>query len=128
MSIQSLLRGAVVVALGSGFAISSSITSAGERQSEALAVCTAVVKDDSAEVARLLSRHRTSFEYSYSHLAPGGSKLRDARKAYECNGLSLDQFAREMGAQRTAAFLQTGELADGEYVADTSKEASKPNS
>ncbi|MEH6516955.1 MAG: DUF3718 domain-containing protein [Halioglobus sp.] len=86
---------------------------------EALAVCEAVARDNAPEVAKLVAQYSTPFTYSYTTLAPGSYSLRNASAAYECNGLSLEEFAQRVGADKTATLLKNGKLDSDSYVAET---------
>ena len=128
MDFSKMVSCASAVFLGLGLASGSVAVQAGKGSAEALAVCQAVAQDRSSEVARLLSEHRVAFDYSYANLTPNRRGLSDTRDLYECNGLSLDEFAKRVGADKTAALLEGGQLMDDEYVAETREGKSDPNS
>lgn len=128
MYFSKMVSCASAVCLGLGLASGSMAVEAGKGSADALAVCQAVAQDRSSDVAKLLSEHRAGFDYSYTNLTPNRAGLRDARDLYECNGLSLDEFAKRVGADKTAALLEGGQLMDDEYVAETREAKSDPNS
>lgn len=125
---SKMVSGAAAVFLGFGLASTSIVAKASKGPADAVAVCMAVARDDSSEVVRLLAKYKAPFEYSYSNLAPNRSDLRDARQAYECNGLSLDEFAQRVGADKTAVLLKHGQLVDDNYVAGAREAKADPNS
>ncbi len=119
MTRTKILTAASSLILGLGLVSGSMLAQAEKGPADAVAVCEAVARDDSSEVTRLLANYRAPFEYAYTHLAPGPRGMQGAKDAYECNGLTLDNFAKRIGAAKTAA-LFNGQSANEQFVAEAS--------
>lgn len=95
---------------------------------DAVAICEAVLQDNAQGVAKLLSDYRAPRVYSVATLAPSTATLRDARDVYTCNGMSLNEFAKAVGAEETAALLASKEQSSEDLVADAQTEEAQPQS
>ncbi len=108
-----------------GLGLAASVSAAPYKgPADAVAVCEAIVQDNAEVVSRLLADYRTPVEYSVVSLAPGSVSLKNARDAFLCNGMALDDFAAAVGAEQTSALFAGSEVAAEDYVADAQDSAS----
>ena len=109
-----------------GVALNVSATSI-NGPTDAVAVCQAIVADNAPEVSRLLSDYRESNDYSIAVMTSNRALLKDARNAYQCNGMALKEFAGAIGAEKTSALLGNPVTTVEDYVADTRDGAADSN-
>ena len=121
------VNGAAAALLGLGLASGAMITQAGNGSAEARAVCEAVAMDNAPKVGRLLAEYREPFTYSFTTLSLSRKGIREEKALYECNGMSLDDFAQSIGANKTAALLENGKLGGTGYVAETPRAMTDSN-